>query len=148
MATYTQLYYHIVFSTKKREPAFVGERREGLFRYIWGIVNNTKAHLYRINGVDDHIHLLTSIHPSVPLADFVKDIKVASSQWIGKERVFPRFSHWQDGYGAFTCSHNDKDAVIEYIKSQQEHHRKRTFAEELKEMLNAAGVVYDKRFLD
>jgi hypothetical protein len=72
---------------------------------------------------------------------------VASSQWIIGQGLFPQFSHWQDGYGAFTCSPSSKDKVIEYIKSQQEHHRKRTFAEEFREILDAAGITYDERFL-
>jgi REP element-mobilizing transposase RayT len=101
MSTHTQVCYHIVFSTKAREPTLKEDRREHLFRYIWGILNNRESHLYRINGTEDHLHILTSLHPSVSLADLVKDVKTGSSIWIKKEGVFRMFSHWQDGYAAF-----------------------------------------------
>ena len=79
MSTYTQVYYHIVFSTKNRERHLVEDRREDLFRYVWGIIKNKKSHLYRINGVDDHVHVVTSLHPTVCLSDMVKDIKTGTS---------------------------------------------------------------------
>lgn len=147
MATFTQIYYHIVFSTKNREPTLSAERREELFRYIWGIIKNNQCHLYRINGVQDHVHLLTSLHPTVPLADLVKDIKLASSAWIKESGAFPHFAHWQDGYGAFTQSHGQKDRIIEYIKGQEGHHKRISFHEELRELLVDAGVEFDERYL-
>ena len=70
MSTFTQIYCHIVFSTKNREPVLRADGREELFRYIWGIIRNKKSHLYRINAVEDHVHILSSLHPSVVLADF------------------------------------------------------------------------------
>ena len=82
MSTYTQTLYQIVFSTKNRELSLVKEGREKLFRYIWGILKNNKCHFYRINGVEDHIHILTSLHPSIALSDLVKDVKIASSKFI------------------------------------------------------------------
>jgi REP element-mobilizing transposase RayT len=147
MSTYTQIYYHIVFSTKERVPALIAEKREDLFRYIWGILKNKDCHLYRLNGVEDHLHLLTSLHPTVCLADLVKDIKISTSKWIKDEGIFPAFTHWQDGYGAFTIGHADKTSVIEYIKHQQEHHRKTSFLDELRGLLNKAGIEFDERYL-
>ena len=125
MSTFAQIYYHIVFSTKHREPVLRADDKEELFRYIWGIIRNKNSHLYRINGVEDHLHILSSLHPSVALGDFIKDIKVASNGWIKEQQLFPLFNGWQDGYGAFTASHPDKDRLIGYIKNQQEHHRKK-----------------------
>jgi len=81
MSTYTQIYYHVVFSTKDRVPTLRPERREDFFRYTWGILKNKDCHLYRIGGVEDHVHLLTSLHPTVSLADLVKDIKISTSKW-------------------------------------------------------------------
>jgi putative transposase len=147
MSTYTQTYYHIIFSTKNREPVLKIEKREDLSRFIWGIIKNKHCHLYRINGVADHVHLLTSLHPTVNLAGFVKDIKLASSQWIKDNRVFPNFSYWQDGYGAFTHSHAETDRVVEYIKTQAEHHKKVSFHDELRKLLAEAGVEFDERYL-
>lgn len=147
MSTYTQILYHIVFATKKRNPALRADRRQDLFRYIWGIIKNKKSHLYRLNGVEDHLHILTSLHPSVCLADFVKDMKVASSVWINRERVFPEFTRWQEGYGAFTLSLQEKDRVIEYIKGQEEHHNSLSYLDELRGLLKEAGVEFDERYL-
>lgn len=89
---------------------------------MWGIVKNKDCHLYRINGVDDHIHIVTHLHPSVSLASLVKDIKLASSDFIKKMELFKRFGGWQDGYGAFTYSINEKYRLIEYVKNQEVHH--------------------------
>ena len=117
--------------------------RESLFRYVWGIINKRKGRLYRINGTTDHLHILTSLHPTVSLADFVKEVKAGSSYWISQNNVFPGFSNWQDGYGAFTHSDGDKNRLIEYIKRQEEHHRSVSFTQELKALLMEAGVEFD-----
>jgi len=148
MSTFTQIYYHIVFSTKNREPVLRADGREELFRYIWGIIRNKNSHLYRINAVEDHLHILSSLHPSIALADFIKDIKVASNGWIQEQKIFPHFKGWQDGYGAFTESHADKDRLIEYIKNQQEHHRKETFLDEYRRLLKEAGIEFDEKYLE
>ena len=148
MSTYTQIYYHITFSTKERRPTLDAEHPEELFKYIWGVIKGHNTHLYRINGIQDHLHLLTGLHPSVCLADFIKDIKVAASLWIKESRVFPAFMHWQEDYGAFTHSTNEKDTLIEYIKNQAEHHRTVTFREELRTLLLDAGVEFDEKYLE
>jgi putative transposase len=147
MSTFTRIYYHIVFSTKHRVRALIPEKREDLFRYVWGIIKNQKCHLYRINGVEDHIHILSDLHPTVCLADYIRTIKTATNAWIRTKRVFPGFDHWQDGYGAFTCSASDKDARIEYIKMQQEHHKTVSFADELRALLSESGVEFDEKYL-
>jgi len=147
MSTYTQICYHIVFSTKGREPVLKADRREELFRYIWGILKNRQSHLYRINGVEDHLHILTGLHPTVSLADLVKDIKTGSAHWIKKRSVFPLFAHWQDGYAAFTHSKGEIDGLIEYIKGQKEHHRRTTFVEEYRKLLLEAGIEFDERYM-
>jgi putative transposase len=146
MSRYTQIYYHIVFSTKERASVLAQAYREDLFRYIWGIIRETKSRLYRINGTSDHVHLLTSLHPTVSLSDFVKQVKGKSSYWIKKNIIFPDFSNWQDGYGAFTHSSHDKDRLIEYIKSQEEHHRSVSFEDELRDLLTEAGVKFDEEY--
>lgn len=106
-----------------------------------------KCHLYRINGVEDHIHILTSLHPSVCLSDLVKDIKVSSSKWIKENGVFPHFTHWQDGYGAFTDNDREKKRLIEYIKKQETHHKKVSFVDEYKALLLEAGIEFDDKYL-
>jgi REP element-mobilizing transposase RayT len=147
MSSRTAIAYHIVFSTKDREPVLKADRREDLFRYISGIVKNRQSHLYRINGVEDHLHILTSLHPTVSLSDLVKDIKTGSSRWIKENAVFRKFSHWQDGSAAFTCSRRDLDGLIEYIKGQAEHHRGTTFADEYRQLLVEARIEFDERYM-
>jgi hypothetical protein len=103
------------------------------------------CHLYRINGVQDHIHILSSLHPTVALADLVKNIKLGSSSWIKESGKFPRFRHWQDGYGAFTASWSERNALIEYIKNQEAHHRRTSFLEEYRSLLKEAGIDFEER---
>jgi len=147
MSTYTQILYHIVFSTKNRTRVLLPDNRERLFRYIWGIVKKKNCHLHRINGVEDHLHILTSLHPCERLADLVRDIKAGASQWIKDNNVFQDFVGWQDGYGAFTHSKAEKDVLIDYIKNQQDHHKTVSFREELEALLKKAGIEFDERFL-
>ena len=104
--------------------------------------------MYRINGVEDHIHIITHLHQSVALAFLVKDIKIASSMFIKEQGLFPKFDGWQDGYGAFTYSQDAKDNLIEYVKNQEEHHRTKTFQEEFVELLKEHGIEFDEKYLE
>ena len=148
MGTFTQTLYQIVFSTKYRKKTLFKDERPELFKSIWGILKNNKCHLYRINGVEDHIHIITSLHPSVSLANLVKDIKLGSTSFIKEKKIFANFSGWQDGYAAFTYSIEAKNNLIEYVKNQEEHHKNKTFKEELVELLNEHGIEFDEKYLD
>ena len=145
--TYTQIFYHIVFSTKNRVRCISKARRDDLYGYMWGINKNLKCHLYRIGGVEDHVHILTSIHPSIALADYIENMKTSSTSWIRREGIISDWPGWQDGYGAFTASIDEKDALIEYIKAQDEHHREISFLEEYTALLEKAGIAYDPKYL-
>lgn len=148
MSTYTQILYQIVFSTKHREFTLIKKNRPELFKYIWGILKKKKCHLYRINGMEDHLHIVTHIHPTIALASLVKDIKLASSDHIKEKGLFPEFYGWQDGYGAFTYSFSAKNSLIEYVKNQEEHHKNKTYREELIELLNEHEVEFDEKYLE
>lgn len=147
MSTYTQILYHIVFSTKGRIPALSKPNREEMFKYITGILQNKKCHLYAINGVEDHIHIATHIHPTIAPSDLVKDIKLASTELIKLKKLFPNFIGWQEGYGGFTCSYNQKDWLIDYVKNQEVHHHKENFIDEYKRLLEEFGVEFDVKYL-
>jgi REP element-mobilizing transposase RayT len=147
MSTYTQVLYQIVFSTKSREPSLDATNRKDLFKYIWGILKNKKCHLYQIGGVEDHLHIITHIHPSVALADLVKDIKLASTAYIKAQNIFPCFGGWQDGYGAFTYSIDAKDNLINYVKNQEEHHKRKTFIDEYRALLTEHKIEFDEKYL-
>lgn len=148
MSTYTQILYHIVFATKNREPVLRKDRREDLYKYVWGIIQKRDCHLYRIGGIEDHIHILCSLHPSIALADLVKEIKVATSGWIKENKVFPHFGHWQNGYGAFTCSIESRERIIEYIKRQEQHHAQESAPDELRRLLAEAHIDYDQKYFE
>ncbi len=147
MSTFTQILYHIVFSTKGRAPVLVATEREAMFRYIWGVIRSCDSHLYRVNGTLDHVHILIRLHPARSLSDLVREIKVSSSHWIKKNRVFKDFSSWQAGYGAFTHSKQDQERLILYIKNQEQHHKTLSFGDELRGLLNEAGIQFDEKYL-
>lgn len=147
MGTYTQIIYQLVFSTKNRAHTLTDEKRNELFSYISGILKNKKCHLYQIGGVTDHIHIITHIHPSVALSDLIKDIKLASSAFIKTQKLFPEFNGWQDGYGAFTYSIEAKEKLITYVKNQEDHHHKKSFFEEYKELLQEHKIEFDEKYL-
>jgi REP element-mobilizing transposase RayT len=147
MSTYTQILYQIIFSTKERKKVIDYENQVKLYKYIYGIINNKKSHLYRIGGVEDHIHIVTHLHQSIALADFIKDIKVSSSKWIKENNIFPKFNGWQIGYAVFTYSIKSKENLVKYVMNQREHHRKKTFIEELKELLKEHNVDYNEKYL-
>jgi putative transposase len=147
MSTYTQILYQIIFSTKNREHTLDTKNRKELFKYIWGILKNKKCHLYQIGGVDDHLHIVTHLHPAIALSDLIKDIKLASTEHIRNANLFPHFNGWQDGYGAFTYSIEAKENLISYVKNQEEHHRKKTFRDEFKELLQQHKIEFDEKYL-
>ncbi|MFA6923286.1 MAG: IS200/IS605 family transposase [Bacteroidales bacterium] len=147
MSTYTQILYQIVFSTYSRERTLNENNRELLFKYIYGILKNKNCHLYRINGIEDHLHIVTHIHPTIATANLIKDIKLASSSWIKENKIFKHFNGWQEGYGAFTYSIKEKDKLIEYVKNQQNHHKTKTFKEEFIDLLKEHGVEFDEKYL-
>lgn len=147
MSTYTQILYQIVYSTKNREQTLSADKRHKLYEYIWGILKKKQCHPYRINGIEDHLHIATHIHPTVALSPLVKDIKLASSSFIKDYAIFRNFSAWQEGYAAFTYSFKEKDKLIEYIKDQENHHKKVGFKEELRNLLDEHGIKFDEKFL-
>ena len=148
MSTYTQITYQIVFCTKHRKKVLTSPNRNELFKFIWGVLKNKKCKLYRINGVEDNIHILTHLHPSVSLSDLVKDIKISSSIYIKEKNLFPDFKCWQPGYGAFTYGLKDRGRLIEYVKNQEEHHRVKTSKDELKCILSENEVVFEEQYLE
>jgi REP element-mobilizing transposase RayT len=148
MSTYRQILYHIVFSTKHRTPCLTTECRPELFAYTWGILRNKNCHLYRINGVDDHIHILTDLHPTIAIASLIKDIKVSTSTWIKQSGKFPSFRGWQTGYGAFTLAWRDLNDLIDYVKGQEEHHKTVSFIEEFRRLIEEAGLEFDERDME
>ncbi len=147
MGTHSQLIFHIVFSTKHREPTIVQDQKKRIFAFIHQLLTNKNCHLYRINGVEDHLHILTHVHPTISISSLIKDIKLAADDFIKREDVFPKFKGWQNGYGAFSESYSAKDRLINYIKNQEEHHRKVSFLDEYKVLLKEREIEFDEKYL-
>jgi len=146
MSAYRQILYHIVFRTKGSEKTIRQEHREKLYQYIWGIVKNKNCVLFRINGMEDHIHILSDLHPSVALADYIRDIKISSSKWMKASGLFPDFKGWGIKYCALTYSSDDRDTIINYIKNQQEHHRRESFQDEIRRLFRENDIALDEKW--
>ena len=110
-------------------------------------MKNNNCFLYKIGGIEDHIHIVCDLHPSVALANLIKDIKLASSDKIKQDNIFPAFNGWQDGYGAFTYSIKEKERLINYVKNQKQHHKKISFEEEYKQLLLEHGIEFNEKYL-
>ncbi len=146
-STLTNLLFHIVFSTKNRDPIIEVKIRGELYRYIGGIVKGENSVLLEIGGMPDHIHLLLKLNPTHSISDMMRKVKGHSSKWINeKNRLKTRFS-WQDGYGAFSVSESQAAAVIEYIKEQKNRHKTLSFKDELILLLERHKIEYDDRYI-
>ena len=146
MSAYRQILYHIVFRTKSSEKTINQAHAADLYKYIWGIIKNKECVLVRINGMEDHIHILSDLHPSVALADYVRDIKVSSAKWMKASGYFPDFKGWGIKYCALTYSHRERDMIINYIQNQQEHHEKETFHDEILRLFKEHGIDLDNKW--
>ena len=131
MSSYRQIIYQIVFGTKYRKQPYQ-KNTNCTIPVHFGNCRKTQFPLYRINGVSDHIYILSDLHPSISLADYIKNIKVASSLWLKESDLFTQFEGWQDGYGAFTYSIKEKKILIEYVKNPKLHHRSEIFITSIK----------------
>ena len=146
-STYLSLHYHFVFSTKNREAIIQTEWRTRLHDYLGGTIRGLGAYPEGVGGVLDHVHMLVGLKATHCVADVLRELKKISSSWVHDE-IGARCFAWQDGYAAFTVSATSREAVRHYIANQEEHHRVKTFREELIEMLKKAEIEYDARYLD
>ena len=147
MGAFTKFAYHIVFSTKYRQPLIRPEFRDRLYEYVGGTIRGMKGHLIEIGGVEDHVHLLTAIPPTLALSDAIRDIKAGASKWVNELSVTSSRFEWQKGYAAFTVSHSQIEAVRRYLRNQETHHKQQTFEEEYVALLNRHEIAFDPRFL-
>lgn len=146
--SYTQILYQIVFTTKHRHNTLIKEGRTELFKHIWGTLKEKKCHLYQVNCVENHIHIVTHIHPTIALSNLVKDIKVGTSLMIKRNNIFHDFIGWQRDYSAFTYSIKAKRNLIRYVKNQEQHHSKISIKQELITLYKEHGIEYDVKYLE
>jgi len=145
--TYTQLYVHCVFAVKYRACLLQTTWDEKLRLYITATIQNDGHKMLAINNMPDHLHFLVGLNPKQSISEMMRFAKGDSSEWINKEKLTPDKFHWQEGYGAFSNSKSQVDSVVKYIANQQEHHKKTTFLDEYRNMLNNAGIAFDERYI-
>ena len=145
--TFTNLLYHIVFSTKHRQPLITPTLQEELYKYMGGIIRGEGGTLLEIGGMPDHIHLLTRFKADKSVSHMLQLIKANSSKWVNERPEQSSRFAWQTGYAAFSVSESQVGVVRDYVRRQEEHHRRRSFQEELLVLLRKHEIDYDERYL-
>ncbi len=145
--TYTQLYIQCVFAVEDRTSLINSDWKDELYKYITGIVQTNKHKLIVINGVANHIHVFIGYKPHQLIPELLQDIKGSSSKWINKKGIIRGKFKWQEGYGAFSYSHSQIDSVVKYIRNQEQHHKRKSFQEEYRELLNRFDILYNERYI-
>jgi len=143
----SRLIVHIVFSTKSRVPVLNESIRHELYPYLAGALRNLECAAIKIGGAADHVHLLCLLSKNLALARLVEKLKTGSSKWLKTRGPHLHSFHWQNGYGGFSVSASQLEEVSRYIEQQQEHHRKISFQDEYRKLLDKYGVPYDERFV-
>jgi REP element-mobilizing transposase RayT len=147
MSTHQQLLYHIVFSTKNRQPWLTGGFRENIFAYMAGVTRNLDAYALQIGGYYDHVHILARIPARLAVAEFVGKVKANTSKHVNESQERIQKFGWQDGYGAFTVSVSQQERIRAYIANQTSHHAKLSFQDEYLLLLKRHGIDYDAQYV-
>ena len=145
--TYSRILVHVVFSTKRRQPVLSAEVRARLLPYLGGIAENIGIQLIAANAVEDHVHLLIALKPSMPVSRAVQLLKGNSSHWLHREFGWDEFECWQVGYGAFSIGASQVDRTAEYIRNQETHHKAERFEGEFTHFLQSNGVSFDPQYV-
>ncbi|MCC6321567.1 MAG: IS200/IS605 family transposase [Phycisphaerales bacterium] len=141
--SHIRLLNHIVFATYQRQPLLTKPVRERLYRYLSGICNNIKCHLIIAGGIEDHVHMLADLHPTVSMAAFVRDNKANSSRFVHETFPALREFAWQESYAAFSVSSSVEPKVRQYIENQESHHKRVSFIDELRALYERHGLKFD-----
>ncbi len=145
--SYVSSYYHCVFSTKGRRPLIPPTLQERLWPFLGGIARQNQMKAIEVGGVRDHVHILLSLPSTLSISKALQLIKGGSSKWVHDTFPEHRLFGWQVKYGAFAVSVSLLDKTIEYIRAQEERHRKMTFQEEFIALLKKHRIEYDERYL-
>ncbi len=145
--SFSSLLIHAIFSTKGRLRYMDTELRSNLFPYMGGILRELGATTRLINGTEDHVHLLLNLPAELSVSECMRVLKANSSRWVHQTVPRRRAFGWQTGYAAFTVSASNEDAVFEYIRNQEGHHRRISFEEEFVALLRKHRVPFDEKFL-
>lgn len=143
----SQLYVHLVFSTKHREALLLSPLREQMHAYLATVLNHQNSPALIVGGTSDHVHALFRLSKNLSLAAVVEEIKTSSSKWVKTQgRAWTNF-HWQSGYAGFSVSPGKLDEVRDYIAQQEAHHRAVSFQDEYRKLLQSYGIDYDERYV-
>ena len=145
--TYTQIHIQAVFTVRNRQCLIDKEWKDELYKYITGIIQNHSHKVLQINGMPDHIHILFGMRTTQSISDLMKYVKQDSSKWINKKGFVNEKFSWQAGFGAFSYSKSQVPKVINYIKNQENHHKKKSFIDEYLELLDEFEIDFDKRYI-
>ena len=135
---------HLVFSTKDRVPCLTQPITEELYPYLATVCRNAGCECYRVGGMPDHVHLAIRLSRTATIAKLVEEIKTSSSKWLKSK--YPHFT-WQRGYGIFSVGQSDLEPLFHYIDTQEEHHRKYSFQEEMRSLLTSNQIEYDEQYI-
>ena len=145
--TYTQIHIQFVFAVKYRRCLIAEAWEEELYKYMAGIIRNHGHKVLAINGMPDHIHIFVGMRPHQSVSELMQQVKRDSCRWINEMKFLPEKFEWQSGYGAFSYAMSEVPVLINYVRKQKEHHRKRRFPEEYKEILKKFDVEYEDKYL-
>jgi REP element-mobilizing transposase RayT len=145
--TYSQIYIQLIFAVKGRQSLIAPLHRDQLHKYITGIVQKREQKLITLFCMPDHAHLLVGLKPDISISDLVRDVKAGSSGFINDKEWCKGKFNWQEGFGAFSYSRSQLDAVFQYIQNQEQHHHKNTFREEYLGFLKKFDIEYDEKYL-
>ena len=143
----SKVYVHITFSTKNREEMIDESIQPKLFAYLGGICKGLECNPVRVGGTTDHVHILCTLSRTISQAKLIEEIKKESSKWMKTQGECYRHFYWQHGYGIFSVNPTKIEVVVDYINNQKEHHRTKTFQEELQAFLKKYHVDYDERYV-
>jgi len=138
---------HIIFSTKLSKPFIAQTIKNELYSYMASILKDCDCSPIIIGGIEDHVHVLCKLSKTRSMSSVIEDVKKKSSKWIKTRGIEYKNFYWQNGYGSFSIGESQVKTLKEYIQNQEEHHRKKSFKEEFREILNRYGVSYDERYL-
>ena len=145
--TFSQIHIQIVFAVKGRQNLIHDSWKNDLHKYIAGIIKGKNQKPIIVNGMPDHIHAFVGLRPAMAIADFARDIKNNSSNFINDHKFVKGKFAWQEGYGAFSYSHSHIENVYDYILNQEKHHKKKTFKEEYIDLLRKFEIEHDEKYL-
>ena len=146
--SYTNTIYHIVIRTKNSQRTIEEAHERDLYAYIYSFITSYHCVLYRVNGMPDHVHILMSLHPTIALSDFMRDMKTATSKFLKSHpEAFPMFDGWGTDYFAITKGVEQKETVRQYIIHQKEHHKKESFHNELLRLCRENNIPVDERYI-